>query len=115
MASLVFSGDIAKELSGPVVTCGYTRLDGRSQGGTWAIQTEDFDFQIIALTDEELASPSVILNAKRPAAVSYVYKRRGGKVKAASDRTVAEIDVDLQNVVGRQTVHVKGTLTCPPR
>jgi len=114
-AELVLTGAITQELKGPIVTCGYTRLEGRDQGGTWAIHTEDFDFQIMATSDEDFAQPAAILNARKPTRISYVFKRKAGKVSAKSDRTVAEIDADLQNVVGKETVHVKGTMTCPEK
>lgn len=114
-AQLKLTGAITKDLRGQIVTCGFTRLDGRAQGGTWAIRSDELDFQIIALTDEELDAPAATLNARQPARISYVFKRKAGKVTAAKDRTVAEIDADLHNVVGPETVHVKGTMTCPPR
>jgi hypothetical protein len=114
-ADLVLTGAITQELKGPIVTCGYTRLEGRDQGGTWAIRTEDFDFQIMATSDKDFAEPAAVLNARKPTRISYVFKRKAGKVSAKSDRTVAEIDADLRNVVGKETVHVKGTMTCPEK
>jgi hypothetical protein len=114
-AELVLSGEINQELKGSIVTCGYTRLEGRDQGGTWALRTDDFDFQIMATGDVDFANPVAILNAKKPKRISYVFKRKAGKVTAASDRTVAEIDAELQNVVGKEKVHVKGRMTCPPK
>jgi hypothetical protein len=59
--------------------------------------------------------PTVLLNARRPARLSFARRPGGGTVTVARDRTVAEIDADLKNVVGAEVVHVKGTMTCPPR
>jgi hypothetical protein len=114
-AELTFSGGVTQKLDGPLVVCGHTFIDGRHQGGTWAVRTDAFDFQIMATTDEEFAEPSVVLNAKQPARKSYVWKRKAGTVSAASDRTVASIDADLHEVVGAGTVHVTGKMTCPAR
>ncbi len=113
-AALVFTGAIEKELSGKIVTCGYTHLDGKDQGGTWQIPSDEFSFQISVHSDEDWDEPSVIMNVTKPERKSYVLKA-GGKVTAKPDRTVAEIDADLKKVVGSETVHVKGTMTCPPR
>jgi hypothetical protein len=114
-ADLVLTGAIERELKGTIVTCGYTRLDGRDQGGTWAIRSDEFDFQIMATSDEDFAEPAALLNAKQPVRMSFVFKRKNGTVKAARDRTLAEIDADLHHVVGTEKVHVKGTMTCPPK
>ncbi len=112
-ADLTFTGAVEEKLEGPIVTCGFTRLDGKDQGGTWRVDAGDFTFQIMALTDEELDSPKVIMNVTKPERASYA-ARSSAKVKTARDRTVAEIDAELKNIVGAQTVHVKGTMTCPP-
>lgn len=114
-AALKLTGAITKDLDGQIVTCGFTRLKGRDQGRTWGIRSEELDFQVIATTDEELASPAAILNVRQPARASYAFKRKAGTVSGAKDGTVTELDADLHNVVGKEVVHVKGTMTCPPR
>lgn len=114
-ASLTLSGAIEKELTGTIVTCGHTFLDGRNQGGSWAIRTDELDLSVIAMADEDFDKPTVILNARAPQRMSLVHKPGRGTVTAARDRTVATLDTDLKNVVGAESVHVKGTMTCPPR
>lgn len=114
-AALKLTGAITKDLEGQIVTCGFTRLKGRDQGRTWAIRSEELDLQVMATTDEELASPAAILNVRKPSPANYVFKRKAGKVSGASDGTVTEVDADLHSIVGKEVVHVKGTMTCPPR
>lgn len=114
-AALTFTGAIQAEVTGDVVRCGFTHLKGKDQGGSWQVDAADFKFSIGVHEDTEWDRPLAILNATRPERMSYVYVRGSGPVKAATDRTVAEIDADLKNVVGTQRVHVKGTMTCPAR
>lgn len=114
-AALKLTGAVTKDLEGPIVTCGFTHLKGRDQGRTWGIRSQELDFQIIASTDEELLSPAAILNVRKPARAHYVFKRKAGKVTGTKDGTLTEIDADLHNLMGKETVHVKGTMTCPPR
>jgi len=114
-AALKLTGAITKDLDGQIVTCGFTRLKGRDQGRTWAIRSEELDFQVFAMTDEELASPTVLLTVRKPARASYTFKGTAGTVKGATDGTVTELDADLDGIVGKEVVHVKGSMTCPPR
>ena len=114
-ASLKLTGAITKDLDGPIVTCGFTRVKGREQGRTWGIRSDELDFQVMATTDEELAAPAAILNVRKPTAAHYVFKRKAGEVSGSSDGTVTEIDADLHQIVGKEVVHVKGSMTCPPR
>lgn len=114
-AALKLTGALTKELEGQIVTCGFTRLKGRDQGRTWSIRSEELDLQVMATTDEELASPAAILNVRQPARANYVFKRKAGKVSGTEDGTVTELDADLHPLMGKDVVHVKGTMTCPPR
>lgn len=111
---LAFTGALTRDVHGPVATCGYTdRGDGKIEGGTWKLATDDFELAILATSDAELAAPSVILNVREPERVSYALRGSDG-IKLAADRTVADLDLTLKNIVGSDTVQVKGTITCPP-
>ncbi len=115
MADLTLTGAITQQLKGQVVVCGSTFLEGRNQGGSWAIRGDDLDFTIMALGDVDFDAPTVILNVKQPNRVQYVLNRKAGNVSVARDRTLAKIDTDLREIVGTGKVHVKGTMTCPPK
>lgn len=114
-AALKLTGALTKDLEGQIVTCGFTRLKGRDQGRTWSIRSEELDLQVMATSDEELASPAAILNVRQPVRAHYVFKRKAGKVSGTEDGTVTELDADLHHLMGKEVVHVKGTMTCPPR
>jgi hypothetical protein len=109
---LTFTGAIEKKLTGPIGICGATFIDGRLQGGNYGIRTDDFEFQVIAVTDEELTSPKSVLNTKGPDRKSFV-GRDTSKISIDVAKG-ATIDVELKNIIGPETVKVTGTVTCGP-
>jgi uncharacterized low-complexity protein len=114
-ADVKITGAIETTLTGKIVRCGTTRMEGRLQGGSWRIDDEGIDVAVLALTDEELESPKLVVNVKKPERKSYV-PVPGGKLTTAKDRTVAEIDMDMRNIVSKDDrIHVSGKLTCPPK
>lgn len=112
-ADLVFTGALEATATGQVVACGYTSTKGTKDGGTWRVETDAFTFQLMAVTNEELEHPAVILNQRTPTRTSYVWKRKAGTARGAANRTVATIDADLSAIGSTEMVHVKGTMTCP--
>lgn len=113
VVDLTFTGAIENKIAGPVGICGATFLDGKLQGGNYGVRTDDFEFQIVALSDEELSTPSVILNVKGPERKSFVGRKDVGTV-AIDVAKGATIDAELRNITGGDTVHVKGSVTCGP-
>jgi hypothetical protein len=114
-ADVKITGAIETTLAGKIVRCGTTRMEGRLQGGSWRVDDDAIDVAVLALTDEELESPKLVVNVKKPERKSYV-PVPGGKLTTAKDRTVAEIDMDMRNIVSKDDrIHVSGKMTCPPK
>lgn len=114
-ADLKLTGAVELALTGEIARCGATFIDGALRGGSWGITTDALTFQIIATSEEELDDPKVVLNLRKPERKSYVLAK-GGKVVTPRDRTVAELDTDLRNIVDKgDVIHVAGKITCPPK
>lgn len=110
---LTFTGAIEKKLTGPVGICGATFHDGRLQGGNYGVRTDELEFHVTAMTDEELAKPGAILNIKGSDRKSFVARPGAGKTTIDVAKG-ATIDVELKNIVGPERVKVTGTVTCGP-
>lgn len=112
---LTFTGAFEKKLTGPIGVCGATFIEGRIQGGNYGIRTEDFEFQVLAVSDEELAKPGVVLNIKKPTRESFLLDRKDAANKIAIDVAKgATVDVRLASMTNKTTVRVTGTITCNP-
>lgn len=110
---LTLSGAVERKLEGAIGTCGATRKDGKLQGGSYGVRSDDIELQVIALTDDELASPAVVLNLKGAERKSFARRPGQGTVTIDVKRGVT-VDVELKEVVGASTVRVVGTVTCGP-
>ena len=113
-AALTLSGAHA-DAHGRDRGCGFTRREGKDQGATWAIDSDDLAFSIAIHDDAAWDQPTPVLNVRKPTRASYMYRPGTRTVKVAKDLTVAEIDADLKSMDGGAVVHVLGTMTCPAR
>lgn len=111
---LTLTGAMRRELRGAKVLCGSMRREGRNVGGSWVLSTDELLLRIVAMTDEELAKPTVALQGWPPARWTYVIDR-DATVGVARDRTMAQLDADFHEAGGTRSVRVKGTLKCPPK
>ncbi|MDQ3365143.1 MAG: hypothetical protein M3680_06925 [Myxococcota bacterium] len=110
---LTFTGALEKKFTGPVGICGATFIDGRLQGGNYGIKTDELEFQIMALTDDELSKPGAWLNIAGPDRKSFVLRREPSKITIDVVKG-ATFDVELKSIAGAETVKVTGTVTCGP-
>ncbi len=110
---LTLSGAVERKLEGAIGTCGATRRDGKLQGGSYGVRSDDVELQVIALTDDELASPAVVLNLKGAERKSFGRRPGQGTVTVDVERGVT-LDVELKEIVGTGMVRVVGTVTCQP-
>jgi hypothetical protein len=109
---LTFTGAIEQKFEGPVGICGATYYEGKLQGGNYGIRTDDFEFQIMAMTDDELAKPGLLLNAKNPRR-SFLGRGDGKNVQIDVDKG-ATVDAVLKDMESKDTIAVKGTISCGP-
>lgn len=112
---LVFAGDVTATLKGTAGRCG-----GVTGGFSVTIQSAElgvnpsFELAMVILGEEDWEKPPTVMNLKEGDKKSYVWKKTTGAVTAARDRSRADFDVLLTNVVGTETVTVKGSVLCPP-
>jgi hypothetical protein len=114
-AAITLTGVVDKKLEGQIATCGQTAIKGKPEGMSVHIDTPELELAILATTEKELADPKVIVNVRQPKRQSFAMYP-GKKNTVTLDKGVkATIDADLKAVVGKETIHVKGTVTCPPK
>jgi len=110
---LTFTGDIDVTLKGKAGTCG-----GIEGGASFQVRSEElgvepsFELAVAILGEEDWAKPPTVLNVKTGDKKSYVWKKTEGTVTAQRDRSRADFDVTLANVVGGGSVTVKGSIVC---
>lgn len=110
---LTLTGAIDKKFQGAVGICGATFIDGRLQGGNYGVRTDELEFQILAMTDKDLAKPTLILNLHGKDRKSFVGKSDGKNVQIDVSKG-ATIDAVLKSMGGADTVKVTGSITCGP-
>jgi len=57
----------------------------------------------------------VIVNVRQPKRQSFAMSPKAKNIVTLDKGVKATIDADLKAVVGKETIHVKGTVTCPPK
>jgi len=114
-ADVDMSGALEKRLDGAKAVCAKTVLPGHAkpQGMSIRVDTGDFTLTILAVTEEELADPKMILNITKPVPKSFAKPVRAGLIRFETD-SKATIDVELRAAEGKETVRVKGTIECQP-
>lgn len=82
------------------------------RGVVYTVSTPDFLLQV---SDSEGSGVGVVLlNVNGAHGASYTNRKdMPGTIVAKLDRSQARLDVVLRTVVGANTVHVAGTITCP--
>ena len=107
-AALTLTGAIEKTLSGPIGFCAIPMIGGNASGATFQVRDGDVQLGIVATSEAELATPRIVVNTKD---ASYVLQGTATTVKLAAGNS-AEIEADLVRAGTKETVHVKGTITC---
>lgn len=110
-AKLTFTGEFALTLDRDGAYCNYYYPSER-KGVAYSVNATGSEpkFDFTASDDEGNGRAIAYLNTPQG---SYAGDQRSGSITLSLDRTKATFDFDVRKVVGRQPVHVKGTITCP--
>lgn len=118
---LSFEGALTARLAGSAGRCSV--MSGAVEGASFQVRSSelgvapDFELTILVTSEEEWASPSIVLNVKGPERASYARNtmkpRAEDKIALARDVTSAEIDVELKQVAGAGAVKIVGSIRCP--
>ncbi len=110
-AVLTFTGAFAKTVDEMGEFCFYYYPSER-KGVAYRVGERGADgYDLTASDDEGNGRAIALLNT--PSA-SYGGDARRGRITLALDGSRAELDLDLKQAAGTATVHLKGTITCPP-
>ena len=106
--AITLTGAIEKKLEGPIGFCAIPMIGGKASGATYQVSDGGVQLAILATSERELTEPKIVINTS---GASYVLKTAATVAKLQAGAS-AEIEADLERVDAKETVHVKGTVSC---